>query len=279
MLLVALVALGSATFAWFTSNPYADASGLHLKATAAKGLVIMTGSAIQNASKSKSVDADWVHTDYLNSNSSRNATIAANESGGILNVDAASLDRLANPKFYTTTSADDNSATGDPTAAVSAIAPSMASGGVYSEEIWTKITGTADDTTNIQITSIAATIGNTAKDIKKALRMAVYYNNGTTNKYIGEYAFVEARTNNHITAIGTGDNAKYGNDATKKASGTAALIPSGNVALGTCDNTGSCKLTVYFYLDGEDEECYTNNVDLNRVLDGVTINLGIVPTP
>lgn len=40
MLLVALVALGSATFAWFSSNKTVTADGMSVKAAAAKGLVI-----------------------------------------------------------------------------------------------------------------------------------------------------------------------------------------------------------------------------------------------
>ena len=59
MLLVALVALGSATFAWFTDNPNAKATGLTLKATASKGLVIRTSTANANFH-------DFVHEDYLN---------------------------------------------------------------------------------------------------------------------------------------------------------------------------------------------------------------------
>lgn len=42
MLSVATLALGSATYAWFTSNPNASASGLQLKTTASTGLVIKT---------------------------------------------------------------------------------------------------------------------------------------------------------------------------------------------------------------------------------------------
>ena len=59
MLLVALIALGSATFAWFTSNPNAVASGLKMKASASKGLVIQTGTHGQADS------SFWGHTDYL----------------------------------------------------------------------------------------------------------------------------------------------------------------------------------------------------------------------
>ncbi|MBQ6337398.1 MAG: hypothetical protein IJI50_09220 [Ruminococcus sp.] len=55
MLLVALVALGSATFAWFAANPNASAFGLKLKTTAADGLVIRT----ETMSK-------WDHNVYLN---------------------------------------------------------------------------------------------------------------------------------------------------------------------------------------------------------------------
>ena len=54
MLLVALIALGSATFAWFAANPKAVAHGLKLKTTASSGLVIKTDT-----------DATWSHNALL----------------------------------------------------------------------------------------------------------------------------------------------------------------------------------------------------------------------
>ncbi|WP_316608095.1 hypothetical protein [uncultured Ruminococcus sp.] len=65
MLLVALVALGSATFAWFAANPDAEAHGISMKTTAAAGLVVKTDT-----------DGEWSHSAKLN-NADNNATFNA----------------------------------------------------------------------------------------------------------------------------------------------------------------------------------------------------------
>ena len=46
MLLVALVALGSATFAWFVANPVASANGLVMTTQAAPGIAIASESVL-----------------------------------------------------------------------------------------------------------------------------------------------------------------------------------------------------------------------------------------
>ena len=61
MLLVALVALGSATFAWFTENPVVTASGISAKGEVSQGLEIWTTS--QNSyTKKTAVFAVWLPT-------------------------------------------------------------------------------------------------------------------------------------------------------------------------------------------------------------------------
>src|SRR5574344_906314 len=62
MLLVAMLALGAATYAWFTNNPMASATGLTLKATSANGLVIQT------ATRKAAQPTFWGHDDFLNFN-------------------------------------------------------------------------------------------------------------------------------------------------------------------------------------------------------------------
>ena len=271
MLLVALVALGSATFAWFTSNPNANALGLNMKATAAKGLVIITGSSLALSSVDKSDDSDWLHTDYFNVKSDRSGTkVVGTDTGALLNVDAASLNQTAGT-FVTTVADEDFEYDADPDAAVTAVTPSMATGGVYSEEVWCKITGDTSTATSIQMDGLTIDDSDNATEVVNAFRVAVYYTNASgTKSFIGEYALAAANNENHVTGTAATYSAAAHSNANILAAGSGL-----DAALGTCDNTGNCKLDLYFYLDGEDDDCFTNNVDINQIIDGVEVALSI----
>lgn len=265
MLLVALVALGSATFAWFTSLPTANAQGLTLKATAAQGLVVMSSSAITNASKSKGTASDWTHDEYLNCNSTRSASNTTP-----ISIDAASCTQDNAPTFYSTVASADGAKDAKTDAVVSAVTP--AASGVYHEELWTKITGSNTDA-NIKMTSLTIT-KNGSPAIAPAFRVAIFYTNKAgTQTFIGEYA-LQARSNEtHITAVATPGTTTY--SAATKANKNVTAAPSTDVSLGSCDGTGNCKLDIYCYLDGEDTTCFTNNVNASNVISKVAVNLAI----
>ena len=68
MLLVAMLALGSATFAWFTTNPTVTANGVKMQVNTSTGLKTMS------LSMSKYNPDSWGKTAYLNSNSTVNGS-------------------------------------------------------------------------------------------------------------------------------------------------------------------------------------------------------------
>ena len=59
MLLVALVALGSATFAWFTINKVVEANTINVQANVAKGLVINNVAASPNWQRTVSYASEY----------------------------------------------------------------------------------------------------------------------------------------------------------------------------------------------------------------------------
>lgn len=274
MLLVALVALGSATFAWFTSNPNADATGLHLKATAAKGLVIMTESseALSSVSKTNGTGTTgWLHEDWLNVNTGRTATKTDS-----ITLDAASINstNTTAPAFYGVEAEADGAYNAKTTAAVNDVTASMASGGVYNEKIWCKLLGTAATSADLKLTSITAdTSSTTSKSIKEALRITLYYVTAAgARSYIGTYNIVgTAQSNDSITAKGTPNTYAKATKGTV----TAANLPTTTSTIGTVDQSGNCYVDCYFWLDGEDDKCFTDNVDASEIMNSVTINLTV----
>ncbi len=266
MLLVALVALGSATFAWFTSLPTANAQGLTMKATAAQGLVVLSSSAISNASKAKANAADWTHDEFLNCNSSRTASNTA-----AVSIDAASCAQDAAGTFYTTNASADNEATAKADAAVSVAT------GMYHEELWTKITGTIDPEAlpSIKMTGLTITkAGSSDHALLPSFRVAIYYTNAAgTKSFVGEYGVAAHNNETHITAVATPGTTTY--SAATKANKNVSAAPSSDVALSTCDGSGNCKLDIYCYLDGEDSTCFTNNVNANDVISKIKVDLAI----
>lgn len=256
MLMVALIALSSATFAWFTSNPNATASGLQLKATASKGLVIQTAS-------HNEVNSDfWGHTDYLN--------IKDDESGSkteSIEISPVSFD-LTDDKLgtaYTVEAEADHSAAAKSTNPVS-VASSTA---YYSEDIACKLTGVTDENEKADLKLESLTI--TTKEVaqKTSIRVAIQYN-GTL---IGVYA-PTATSNNYLKAP---DGFKDGE--TTYASFTKPsnnfTVPGNIGKIGEVGTKGTDKVTVTVYLDGEDANCCSNKIAASDIVTKVQLNLTV----
>lgn len=260
MLLVALVALSTATFAWFTSNPNATASGLQLKATASKGLVIQTAT-------HGVVDSNfWGHTDYLNCNDTGTASKTTSVELAPVSFDLKNdAGKAELGTAYTVEAEADNSWVAKSTGVVSVAGADS----YYSENIACKLTGVTETTatSDIYLTSMAITTTSAVQ--KTAIRVALEYN-GTL---IGVYA-PAATTNNYLEAPanyvdGTTTYANFtktGNDF-----GTAVA----NTKLGTVGTTGNDVVTVTVYLDGEDANCDSSKIAASDIVSAITVNLKV----
>lgn len=223
MLLVALVALSTATYAWFTSDPTANASGLKVKATAATGLVIKSAT-----------EGQWTHSATLN------------KDGNDYAADPLSIDPTQNTVVgYKTVAAADNASDADTTKAVTT------STAYYSEVINAKITGTDATSASVKITDIGLGDGSWAS---AGLRMAVTYTDvdgeDSTTTLIGIFSDNGA-SNKYLTATGAYAES-ISEDAYTFATSTATTV--------TVDNTGDDYFTVFVYLDGEDANVFTDNI-------------------
>ena len=239
MLLVAMLALGTATYAWFTSDPTANADGLKVKATAATGLLINT------ATENK-----WTH----------NATL--NKSGSDYAADPLSIDPTAlidqDTKTlvgYKTVAAADNNYAADTTKDVTN------STAWYSEKINAKITGTDATSANVKITSIYLGNGSWSDN----LRLALTYTNVTaregadptySTELVGIFS-ANGDTNGYLTKTGDYSSSLAKGDGDTKKTYTFASSTTKTV---TVDNSGEDYFTVYVYLDGEDDQVFTDNI-------------------
>lgn len=292
MLMVATVSLGSATYAWFMQNPNADASGLVMKASASKGLVILTES---HKAELTEVDpaVDFKTTDYLNFDKDTNISKATS-----FVLSPASMDVTANTavgKAYTTTASSNTEYVADDLADVTAVEKGYTTQPVYKESIFCALTGATSDTDviDLSLSSLSVKFNANASALKKAIRVVVAFEaDGATEKVLAAYALPNKDGNNATNAMLIGNiaaNTKYGSlDASNKGTLTCTSLsqvgstneyrytPTGDAGkLGSIGQDGLDKVNVYVYLDGEDENCYSQVVNASDIIDEVKVNLSV----
>lgn len=266
MLLVATVAVGSATFAWFTSNPNATAQGLTLKATASKGLVIQTGS------HAKADPEFWGHTDYLNYEKIGDKDATSNDP---VYLAATSFDVTGDftQAYIVDAANDDNYAP-----AKDAIVATGSSNDYYQEIIKCKLTGGESDTDTDTVVLTDVQLENTGKNLSEAVRIAIQYTqtvgDETTTKLLGVYA-PTAQSNKYLTKTGDYEDSlmPLNDGETVKNHTFKAYATIKNEDAGVVDTNGTNYFTITVYLDGEDDKCFTDNIQLSDILKNVTLNL------
>lgn len=279
MLMVATVAVGSATFAWFTANPNATASGLKLKATASKGLMIQTQThgAVSNSF--------WGHDDYLNYSATANGGKGGTSTTSIaLNPTSFDLSGTGLGAGYTVEAAASNASAADKTKAV---VTAVANTDYYEEQIKCKVTGSGEKA-GLSLEKITFT-ANPDLAMSKALRIAVQYTDVEhdaeqdkdvkTTSLVGVYALADAtQTNNYLKAPeGYVSNSTTYEEFTK-TSKAFAIAPNSASTIGNVDPTGKDYLTVTIYLDGESDLVYSDVVDVADLITDVNIVLKAVET-
>ncbi len=245
MLLVALVALGSATFAWFTANPNADATGLSVKTTAASGLVIKT-----------ETDPNWSHNALLfaKDDPDDNGTkVIANTE--VKDLQPVSQNQTTAANFVTVEAREsgnfawkDGSKDNETAATINAAGTEN----YYKEDVFFRLSdgSAAEAGAKVQLTNVAITAADGNPSMLSAIRVAIADASG---KVIATYA-----TNT------TGANGVLGSDGVVtdftvlEAVGTKTQ-DLGIVGLSTAEDATK-KVTVYVYLDGQDSACYSDNV-------------------
>ena len=247
MLLVALVALGSATFAWFTANPNAEAHGISMKTTAAAGLVIRT-----------ETDETWSHSAALNKN------------GTTFNATPVSQEQATPANFWTVTAAAaDAFGAGD-----DAMTPAVAGTDFYAEKIYCRLSDGSNAEQNaskkvyVKGVTINAASGAT---MQNCMRVAIAGPNGL----LGTYALSTAGANGTLTT--TAKTAGSFNPALA-ATATNLNVDTGLTALAATGSDLTKYITVYVYLDGQDSDCFSDKVgtvNAAQIISGVSVDLAL----
>ena len=250
MLLVALVALGSATFAWFTANPNAEAHGISMKTTAAAGLVIATDTDLVNGAKR------WSHSATLNTG------------GSTFNAQPVSQDQSAPANFWKVDAADADAFT----AGSDAMTAATAGTDFYTENIYCRLSDGSDASANsgkkvyIKGVSITAAAGAT---MQNCMRVAI----AQGNTMLGTWALSTAGANGTLT---TAAKTPGSFSPALAATSTSLDIDTGLTALQATGSDESKYITVYVYLDGQDSDCYSDKVgtvNAQEIISSVKVDL------
>lgn len=240
MLLVALVALGSATFAWFVDDPNADAKGLTASSQSSTGLQIKTDSSTA-----------WSHHAKI--------ACAASATGGSaisgIYLSPAMLNKKDN-KFYSVKAAAANASaplTTDKWAEVTTL-DHQAGNGVYNETIDLRVTGTTSAAQNIKLVGLDLGLaGNMQNAVVVVLRDdSTYYTFSKASRSDVPFWNV-AITSGSTTYTAPGSSDKF---TTTAAAASGMDVSIGTIAAGT-NQTKSLEL--YVYLDGTHSSVYSDN--------------------
>ena len=244
MLLVAVLALSTATFAWFTTNPTVNADGLSLKATASAGLQILS---LSEKNLGEDFDTNTVIKAKAIKDENANNAIVTDPNGETLGT-PVSIDRSANAVSFYTTQADNE--WDEFKAAGAAITPETVNA-VETLFLRTSL----DNNKSVEVKSATVTIEPSEKEdaatkLYPAIRVSLV--DGATNKVIGTWSPSGAE-NGYLTATAVqADNADTDDIV---ASGTAVAMSKSVTYVGTD------AVRMYVWLDGEDPECFTQNVE------------------
>lgn len=288
MLLVAMIALGTATFAWFTSRPDANATGLTIKATAANGLVILTKSHenyIKAHENRTAGSSDWTHDDFFKYTKNNEGTACSSQTPERLDATSFNLGASNNifTKGFRTMAKDDTSYLADKDADVE----DNKIDGFYQETVKCKVVGAIDDTKDykVQIRELSATkILNTGdqaaefKDLQNSLRVAVEYKRAGETNYslVGVYSLNDAGSKNKYIA----EAGKYSADGVVSSTKYTfnSMTSAKDTIVDTVGATGTDEFRVTVYLDGEDAGCKTSNFVASDLISDVKLDLLLVTT-
>lgn len=246
MLLVAFIALGSATFAWFTANPTVEANGFSAQASTAAGLAVLSAS-------EKVFYGDnevWDYDTIINCKEDEQVTDDATVLGT-----PVSYDYTTGGVFYTTTASEEDSYLAEN------ISAATTSTSYYSEQIFFKST-VSGQTATVKSASVSLEVptGSAAQPMSATVRAMLVDADGNV---IGTWN-ASGTGNKYITAGPVLSSDNFEATVSGKAVSTSL----------ECDFSGEDYVTLYVFIDGEDQACKTTNVQLAKdILSSVNVTL------
>jgi hypothetical protein len=303
MMLVALIALGSATFAWFATTPDAEAAGLKMTTSASTGIKVLSASerdiwdniaGLDLASKyaregilldaiekeidnpelltnSEATPAKVGATTTATTASAKSDIMQANTAKRNLSqpiipliVDATVL--TANNVWYTNTGSSDSDGSAQDATWASKTTLTVGSN-CYKEDIYVMTDGTGDAQTIRSATATWTGTGN----ITSALRVMLL---GSDGKLLATWAPESTTAGTPVSAYGI-------TNATTPAVGTISGVALNGHAVNLASSfaasttEGQTSVTVVVYLDGEDGSATSlaASQSVNDIISSLTIEL------
>ncbi len=255
MLLVSIMTLSSATYAWFTMNKDVSVTGMKLKATAEDGLVI-SDSTKTNWATSWDVNMSTAAilaptSNYANAASAAD-TFVTNKSAYF---DNAQADQTSN---YVDLDSLTWSAEGTDSGSIASVTSgSVTRNYVLKRTFYIKATGDTAWATKLVIDEVTAEVdgGSAAAsgNLDKSLRVLVVATSGN-NKNAFVYAPISGATLSYNWK-GTTQDAEAVTAAESTDDSECSNITSIPVT-----NDGAVKVEMYLYFEGEDAECKSSNI-------------------
>lgn len=235
LLLVAIVALGGATFAWFSSNDTTSAEGIQLTAAAASGLYIVES----NSDTLPGTSAKWGSTVDFGITKDKMAPASS------------SFSSLTNPSFVTTvTDQADGSYNG------ATINNAVAGTDYIVKHIWVKGDGDTATTLNATI-NLGVKEGTSVQGYERCAVIDV--TDASKPAYVGGNVFAAAEETASYYPLTTGGAA-----STAVTPATAgSQIP---VSTSWVPNTGR-HFVIYCWFEGQDADCKNVKSGANLVFD------------
>ena len=283
MMLVALIALGSATFAWFTTAPNTSTTGLKVNTSTSAGLVARSYSVSQITGIESEDNKGWQHDTAFDATAIASTsgtgpsqvhtftTSSASHPLSPLTTDLAATPGSDSLTFYSANAtavtgyqAATEAGTGNP-AWGSAITDGT---GTVAEKIYLRTSLDSADT-SITLQTAKVTINTvSAQPASSAVRVALVAADasGASTSYslIGVWAPSTTTTNGYRSSTGA-----IASTTAFKAS--TESVTSLNIGV---KNDGSTYVNVIVYLDGQDTNCYTNAItSAEELISGITVEL------
>lgn len=244
LLLVAIVALGGATFAWFSSNTTATAGTLSMTAQSSSSIYIVD---------------DTANIDELGGAPDEGWTSSLKWNDPLTGLAPASttIDKAFNPTFYYTTSSSDDGKWSD--AAISSTTVDTVAGTRYfvAKKIWVYADGTNE---NSVLTGSVKINSDKANPYCRAA--IVNATNSSAEDYVLAPSFFAETADSALAFTGTD-----GKTATIAAKAATEQTPGTVTYTGEIGKDNAQCFVIYFWFEGQDENCKNSNASENFTFD------------
>ena len=248
MLLVAACLMGTSTYAWFAANKTVNATGMQVKAAADGGLAIASWG-VKDGNPEEPGENDYA------------ASASADWTNGATTVVPTSLNRAtATAETWWTGVAAENKASavldpaeGDPYSQY-VVNGTNKGAGIFQHTMWNIRSLDSTKTTELKIGSINVTAAGNTEKLNKSVRVALKVTDGTA----APAWFVFAPLTEDASF-------KYVSNATTATPDTA-VVATGDIAgttIYSALSTTPITVDVFLYYDGEDSQCFSDNLALN----------------